>query len=215
MNHHRTVKLFFTDFEGKKHSEIKTPKKSATIVLSSRGSKFSDLWVRTTGWTTKGERYKYDVKKNNFIREELSTITEYPEFENFEIEELMVKSYDGVEVPLSLIYKKGIKKDKTEEKDSFLKTQQKELFQFTRDAAAKKQWNVAKAKAVKSDFAKEYFYGKDNFYNLKADPNGNFATFSLAEESDNKKEKMEVFITSDGYNQSPETKDKVSVNKLK
>ncbi|WP_374172486.1 prolyl oligopeptidase family serine peptidase [Flavobacterium tructae] len=104
-------KLFFTDFEGKNHKEIKTPKKSATIVLTSRGSKFSDLWVRTTGWTTKGERYKYDVKKNNFIREELSTITEYPEFENFEIEELMVKSYDGVEVPLSIIYKKGIKKD--------------------------------------------------------------------------------------------------------
>ncbi|MCC9020305.1 prolyl oligopeptidase family serine peptidase [Flavobacterium lipolyticum] len=103
--------LFFTDFEGKKHSEIKTPKKSATIVLTSRGSKYSDLWVRTTGWTTKGERYKYDVKKNNFIREELSTITEYPEFENFEIEELMVKSHDGVEVPLSIIYKKGIKKN--------------------------------------------------------------------------------------------------------
>ncbi|WP_264529858.1 prolyl oligopeptidase family serine peptidase [Flavobacterium sp. N502540] len=104
-------KLFFTDFEGKNHKEIKTPKKSATIVLSSRGSKFSDLWVRTTGWTTKGERYKYDVKTNNFTREELSTIIEYPEFENFEIEEVMVKSYDGVEVPLSIIYKKGLKKD--------------------------------------------------------------------------------------------------------
>lgn len=104
-------KLFFTDFEGKNHKEIKTPKKSATIALTSRGNKFSDLWVRTTGWTTKGERYKYDVKKNNFTREELSTITEYPEFENFEIEELMVKSYDGVEVPLSIIYKKGTKKD--------------------------------------------------------------------------------------------------------
>lgn len=104
--------LYFTDYEGKKHKEIKTPKTSATIVLSARGNKFSDLWVRTTGWTTKGERYKYDVKTNNFIREELSTITEYPEFENFEIEELMVKSYDGVNVPLSIIYKKGIKKDK-------------------------------------------------------------------------------------------------------
>ncbi|MDX6181526.1 prolyl oligopeptidase family serine peptidase [Flavobacterium sp. Fl-77] len=105
-------KLYFTDFDGKNHKEIKTPKKSATIALTSRGSKFSDLWVRTTGWTTKGERYKYDIKTNTFIREELSTITEYPEFENFEIEELMVKSYDGVEVPLSIIYKKGIKKDK-------------------------------------------------------------------------------------------------------
>lgn len=105
-------KLYFTDFDGKNHKEIKTPKKSATIVLSSRGSKFSDLWVRTTGWTTKGERYKYDIKTNNFTREELSTITQYPEFENFEIEELMVKSYDSVEVPLSIIYKNGIKKDK-------------------------------------------------------------------------------------------------------
>ncbi|RXM41576.1 prolyl oligopeptidase family serine peptidase [Flavobacterium sp. YO64] len=107
-------------------------------------------------------------------------------------------------------FSKGEKKSKTPEKDSFLKTQQKELFQFIRDAEAKKQWNLAKSKAVKSDFAKEYFYGKDNFYNLKANPNGNFATFCLAEEADVKKEKMEVFITSDGYNQSPETKEKVS-----
>ncbi|MBF4487637.1 prolyl oligopeptidase family serine peptidase [Flavobacterium sp. CSZ] len=107
-------------------------------------------------------------------------------------------------------FNKGVKKEKLADKDSFLKTQQKELFQFTRDAAAKKQWNVAKAKAVKSDFAKEYFYGKDNFYNLKANPNGNFATFSLVEESDVKKEKMEVFITDDGYNQTPDTKEKVS-----
>ena len=104
--------LYFTDFEGKSHKEIKTPKKSATVILTSRGSKFSDLWIRTTGWTTRGERYKYDVKTNNFTREELSTVTEYPEFENFEIEELMVKSHDGVEVPLSIIYKKGTKKNR-------------------------------------------------------------------------------------------------------
>jgi len=104
--------LYFTDFEGKSHKEIKTPKKSATVILTSRGSKFSDLWIRTTGWTTRGERYKYDVKTNNFTREELSTVTEYPEFENFEIEEVMVKSHDGVEVPLSIIYKKGTKKNK-------------------------------------------------------------------------------------------------------
>lgn len=111
-------------------------------------------------------------------------------------------------------FSKGTKKEKTPEKDSFLKTQQKELFQFIKDKEAKKQWNVAKNKAVKSDFAKEYFYGKDNFFNLKANPNGNFATFSLVEESDSKKEKMEVFITDDGYNQTPETKNKVSTSNL-
>lgn len=111
-------------------------------------------------------------------------------------------------------FNKGTKKEETSNKDSFLVTQQKELFQFIKDKEAKKQWNLAKSKAVKSDFAKEYFYDKDNLYNLKANPNGNFATFSLVEESDVKKEKMEVFITDDGYNQTPDTKEKVSTANL-
>ena len=111
-------------------------------------------------------------------------------------------------------FKNGIKKEIIAEKKSFLKDQQKELFQFIRDSEAKKEWNSAKNKAVKSDFAKEYFYGKDDFYNLKVNPNGNFATFSLVEPAETKREKMEVFITADGYNQTPETKEKVSVNNL-
>ncbi|TDW44110.1 dipeptidyl aminopeptidase/acylaminoacyl peptidase [Flavobacterium sp. 270] len=108
-------------------------------------------------------------------------------------------------------FTKGVKKDSKSENDSFLNTQQTELFQFIRDKESKKQWNLAKSKAVKSDFAKSYFYGNDEFVSLKANPNGNFATFSLIEPSEVKKEKMEVFITADGYNQTPETKEKVSV----
>jgi len=111
-------------------------------------------------------------------------------------------------------FKNGTKKETIAEKKSFLKDQQKELFQFIRGSEAKKEWNSAKNKAVKSDFAKEYFYGKDDFYNLKVNPNGNFATFSLVEPAETKREKMEVFITADGYNQTPETKEKVSVNNL-
>ena len=109
-------------------------------------------------------------------------------------------------------FKNGTKKEIIAEKKSYLKDQQKELFQFIRDLEAKKEWNAAKNKAVKSDFAKEYYYGKDDFYNLKVNPNGNFATFSLVESVETKKEKMEVFITADGYNQTPDTKEKVSVN---
>ncbi|MFV8344778.1 prolyl oligopeptidase family serine peptidase [Flavobacterium sp. ZB4P13] len=105
-------KLFFTDFGGKNQREIITPKKAATIVTTGKGYKFSDLWVGIAGWTMAGERYKYDVKTNTFKREELASIVAYPEFENLEVQELMVKSHDGVEVPLSLIYKKGLKKDK-------------------------------------------------------------------------------------------------------
>jgi prolyl oligopeptidase len=105
------TKLFECNFDGSNRSEINTPTKASTIVLSSRGYKFSDLWVSTTGWTSKSKRYRYDVKDKKFSLEQLSTLIEYPEFDNLEVEEVMVKSHDGVEVPLSLIYKKGTKKD--------------------------------------------------------------------------------------------------------
>mgnify|MGYP003574913427 CR=1 FL=1 len=111
-------------------------------------------------------------------------------------------------------FSKGTKKETRLEKETFLNKQQKELFQFIRDKEAKKEWNLAKTKAVKSDFAREYFYGKDDFYSLKVNPNGNFATFMLVEGTETKREKMEVFITADGYNQSSDTKDKVSTSNL-
>ncbi|KAF2508276.1 S9 family peptidase [Flavobacterium foetidum] len=107
---------------------------------------------------------------------------------------------------------KGVKKENKPEKETFLNTQQKELFQFIKDKDARKKWFDAKNKLAKSDFAKEYMYGKDDLRSLRVNPNGNYVTFSLMETPETKKEKMEVFITSDGYNQNPETKDKVSIN---
>jgi acetyl esterase/lipase len=111
-------------------------------------------------------------------------------------------------------FKKGKEKEKTEEKETFLKEQQTELFQFVRDQEAKKKWNIAKKKAVKTIFPQAYFYGEDTFESLKMNPSGTFATFRLTAVTTNKSEKMEVFITSDGYNQSPETKSKVSDKNL-
>lgn len=111
-------------------------------------------------------------------------------------------------------FKKGKSKKKNEEDKSFLKSQQTELFQFIRDQEAKKKWNADRAKGVKSDSPKEYWYGEDNLEALKMNPNGKFATFRLTEEAKSKSEKMEVFITSDGYNQSPDTKEKVSTKNL-
>lgn len=104
-------KLYFTYFDGTNTKEILTPKKSATISVTTSGLKNNDIWISTSGWISPSERYKFDINKNLFEREELSTKINYPEFENLEVQELMIKSHDGVEVPLSLIYKKGIKKD--------------------------------------------------------------------------------------------------------
>lgn len=111
-------------------------------------------------------------------------------------------------------YKSGKEKEKESDTDSFLKSQQKELFQFIRDQEETKKWNEAKSKLVKSDFPKAYYYDKNNLRDLKASPKGDFVTFSLIEKKENKNEKMEVFITSDGYNQTPDTKEKVSEKNL-
>ncbi|TDE26852.1 S9 family peptidase [Flavobacterium ranwuense] len=111
-------------------------------------------------------------------------------------------------------FRKGKGEDAATEKVSFLKSQQEELFQFIRDQEALKKWNLAKSKAIKSDFPKPYYYGKNTFGSLKVDPKGNYATFRLIEDSDRKNEKMEVFITADGYNQIENTKEKVSVDNL-
>jgi acetyl esterase/lipase len=111
-------------------------------------------------------------------------------------------------------FKAGKEKEKEDKKDNFLENQQKELFQFIQDQEEKKKWNKAKADANKSDFPKAFFYGKDSFESLKADPNGKYVTFRLAEIRDSKSEIMENFITKDGYNQSVNTKRKVSVSNL-
>jgi dipeptidyl aminopeptidase/acylaminoacyl peptidase len=111
-------------------------------------------------------------------------------------------------------FKKGKEKEKEDEKESFLKSQQKELFQFIRDQETKKKYIAAKKGENKSDFPKDYFYGKSVFQSLKMSPKGNFATFRLTEETNAKSEKMEVFITADGYNEVQNTKEKVSTANL-
>jgi dipeptidyl aminopeptidase/acylaminoacyl peptidase len=111
-------------------------------------------------------------------------------------------------------FKSGAAPEKAIDEDSFLKNQQKELFQFVRDQEAKKKWKDAKSKRIKIDFPKPYFCDKYVFGNLKASPKGDYATFGLIEKKEDKKEKMEVFITADGYNKTPDTKEKVSENNL-
>jgi dipeptidyl aminopeptidase/acylaminoacyl peptidase len=108
-------------------------------------------------------------------------------------------------------FKKGKSEEKPKEKESFLKEQQKELFQFVRDQEQKEKWNTANDDA-KSDFPKPYFFGKNSIESTKASPKGDYVTFRLREEAEVKQEEMELFITADGYNKSRDTKTKVSTN---
>ncbi len=104
-------KLFYQPFGQKKSTEIQLPFKAGKIYLRTRGFKFSAIWVIIAGWTNDYQRYRYLPKTHEFKLENLSSKAGFPEYADLTVEELMVKSHDGVKVPLSLIYKKGIEKN--------------------------------------------------------------------------------------------------------
>ncbi|PCH75634.1 MAG: prolyl oligopeptidase [Flavobacteriaceae bacterium] len=105
--------LYHLNEETGERSEIKLPKASGYINVKSKGYQFNDLWIETKGWTSKKERYKYNIEKSIFEEENLNPIKENPILEDVIVEEIEIPSHDGIMVPLSIIYKKGIKKDKS------------------------------------------------------------------------------------------------------
>lgn len=90
-----------------KAEKIEFPVEAGSAWISTRGHKFSDIWITLSGWTLDGKRYRYNSTDGSFHQEELSSEAEFPEFEDLYVEELMIPSHDQVEVPLSLIYNKG------------------------------------------------------------------------------------------------------------
>ncbi|MGS2760936.1 prolyl oligopeptidase family serine peptidase [Sinomicrobium sp. M5D2P9] len=98
------------EFKNGKETLVELPEVSGNLSIKSKGVNYPNLWVTTKGWTSKGNRYKYDSALKTFIKADLVERSSLPGLEDFVIEELTVKSHDGEEVPLSLIYKKGMKK---------------------------------------------------------------------------------------------------------
>ncbi len=94
-----------------KDQQIQIPFPSGNIRLESKGGEFSDIWITCSGWANDEQRFRYDVKSNKFKPENLAPVAEYPEFKNIIVKEITIKSRDGEEVPVSLLYNKNIKKD--------------------------------------------------------------------------------------------------------
>jgi dipeptidyl aminopeptidase/acylaminoacyl peptidase len=108
-------------------------------------------------------------------------------------------------------FKSG-KENKAKEEDSFLKDQQKELFQFVRDEAKADDWYAAQSKSKKEKFPKEIFYDKSVVEQVKASPDGKFVTFRLSDYPTETSTNVENFITDDGFTQSKKARAKVSTD---
>ncbi|MCT4216027.1 prolyl oligopeptidase family serine peptidase [Elizabethkingia anophelis] len=96
-----------------KETLIKLPYTSGNITLRSKGKDFSEIWVTCSGWANPEQRFKYDLKTNTFKSENLAPVIEFPEFKDVLVDEITFKSFDGTEVPLTLIYNKNIKRNST------------------------------------------------------------------------------------------------------
>lgn len=94
-------------------TKIALPKKSGKISLYTKSINSEDIWVSLSGWTSSNIRYKINPENGNFEEDNLSPTVAYPEFTDIMVEEILVVSHDGVEVPLSIIYNKKIKMDGT------------------------------------------------------------------------------------------------------
>lgn len=100
---------FVSDHETKK---IISPISAGRITMQIKNKFSSDIWLTYSGWVNPKQRYRYNVLDNKFIDAPLSPLIAFPEYENFVVEEIEIPSQDGVMVPVSLIYKKGLKKNK-------------------------------------------------------------------------------------------------------
>lgn len=92
--------------------QIQLPIKAGAISIQNKNSANPGLWVSISGWLNSKSRYSYDAAKESFTEANVTTPILYPEFEDFVVDEIEIPSHDGAMVPVSLIYKKGLKKDK-------------------------------------------------------------------------------------------------------
>ncbi|MDT0677788.1 prolyl oligopeptidase family serine peptidase [Autumnicola musiva] len=91
----------------KKKKQLNTPFSSGYVTFFGGSVNKKLIGVELDGWTSDYTRFII-TKDGDFRKEGLQQEMLYPEFDDLVSEQTMVSSYDGVEVPLSLVYKKGI-----------------------------------------------------------------------------------------------------------
>ncbi|WP_278352858.1 prolyl oligopeptidase family serine peptidase [Chryseobacterium gleum] len=99
-------------YQNNKIENLTLPFPSGDITVTTQDNQSNDFWINCTGWKNDNERFKFDSITKKFTPENLATIVEYPEFKDIIVKEITVKSHDGLDIPLSLIYKKDLVKNK-------------------------------------------------------------------------------------------------------
>ena len=99
------------NFKTKLTSTVKLPY-SGTIGVSCMDTKTNNCTVGITSWNQPYTEYNLEVASGTITPGILNKPPVYPDaYKDLEVKEVEVKGHDGVMIPLSIIYKKGIKLD--------------------------------------------------------------------------------------------------------
>jgi prolyl oligopeptidase len=99
------------NFATKTTSDVKLPF-SGSIWVDCINSKTNKCIVRVTSWNEPVTEYDYDAGTDAFMVSTFNKPFVYPAaYNNLEVDEVEVKGYDGTMIPLSIIHKKGTRKD--------------------------------------------------------------------------------------------------------
>lgn len=102
-------RIFRVDLSsGNSLKRLELPNDAAGYIISAN-PQFEDIWVLSSSWTKGGSIYSYNPRLNKFTDTGLQPKGKFDNLPGYESVEVKVKSHDGVLVPLSIIYKKGIK----------------------------------------------------------------------------------------------------------
>jgi prolyl oligopeptidase len=103
--------LFKYNLSTGKTTEIKTPY-SGTAFIFCLDNKTNNCFVVLTAWNKPTTEFNFNAETDNFTPGTFNKPPVYPAaYKDLQVEEVQVKGHDGVMIPLSIIYKKGIKLD--------------------------------------------------------------------------------------------------------
>ncbi len=95
---------------GGKIEPIKLPF-DGSLALTAVDPRLDGTWLDMGTWTRAGQIYAYDPRTKKITNTGLQPLGEFDAPDNLESVEVKAKSYDGAMIPLSIIYRRGIKLD--------------------------------------------------------------------------------------------------------
>lgn len=104
-------KLYRVDWaKGAKPVALALPREGS-LSIESTDPRLPGAVISIGSWTSDFGYYAYDAGRKSFADTKLQPVGPYGAPSDLESKEVLVKSYDGVEVPLSIVYPKSIKRD--------------------------------------------------------------------------------------------------------